>query len=87
MRNLVTLMDGTEADCASESWRHECEARAVLNMATKDQRRCYLYGYTDPDTKRTIKGVLQHRGEQPVKQLEETIRALWQQRKAAKLAG
>lgn len=39
---LVTLLDGRQAANDSEDWRAECEARAVCNMDTHDQRRDYL---------------------------------------------
>ncbi len=79
--NTVTLMDGTVVDSASEEWRHETEARAILNMPTKRQRQDFLYGRWDEKYKRDRGGVLQIRGAEAVKRLEETILALWERRK------
>jgi hypothetical protein len=38
----VTLCDGREVDSASEEWRAECEARHLLNLATRADRLAYL---------------------------------------------
>jgi hypothetical protein len=81
----VTLHDGREVDCASEEWRHECEARAILNMPTKGMRQDYLWGALDERGK-PRGGVLQLRGEAEVKRLEATILALWEKRKQSQSA-
>lgn len=78
---LVTLHDGTEVSNYSEEWRHECEARAILNMPTKRQRQDFLWGKWDPERNRDIGGVQQVRGEAAVTRLEETILSLWEKRK------
>jgi hypothetical protein len=77
---MVTLMDGSKVDHCSEEWRHECEARAILNMPTKGRRQDYLYGSLD-HRGNSRGGVLQIRGEAAVRRLEETILALWELRK------
>lgn len=77
---MVTLIDGSQVDNASEEWRHECEARAVLNMPTKSARQNFLWGTLDQYGK-TRGGVLQIRGEAEVRRLEETIMKLWNARK------
>ncbi len=78
----VTLHDGRVVDSSSEDWRHECEARWILDkLPSRDARRCYLRGWQDPDTGRQRKGVLQLRGEDEVKRLEATMWALWHARK------
>lgn len=82
----VTLIDGREADSASEEWRHQCEANAILNMPCKGDRRCYLDGWTEYDGRpphvKTIKhrGILQRRGPEAVAALEATILLLWKSR-------
>ena len=40
--NTVTLIDGSQADSASEAWRHECEARHIANLPTSEQRHDYV---------------------------------------------
>lgn len=82
MGNMVKLIDGREVDSASEEWRHECEARAVLAIPTKRQRQEYLWGTLDQWGKERG-GVKGKRGETEVKRLEETILKIWQMRKAA----
>ena len=77
---MVTLHDGTQADSYSEEWRHECEARTILNWPKKRQRQDFLYGRLDQYGK-PQGGVLQKRGEAEVKRLERTILALWEQRR------
>lgn len=76
----VSLHDGREVSNYSEDWRHETEARAVLNMPTKGKRQDYLYGEMDKYGKERG-GVRGRRGEAEVKRLEATILALWEQRK------
>lgn len=44
MGNIVRLIDGRQVDSASEEWRHECEARHVANLPTREARQAYL-GY------------------------------------------
>lgn len=39
---IVKLIDGTEVDSASEAWRHETEARMVVDRPTLVERRAYL---------------------------------------------
>lgn len=38
----VRLLDGREVSNLSEDWRHECEARAVARMPTKEARHGHL---------------------------------------------
>jgi hypothetical protein len=38
----VTLIDGRQVDSASEDWRHECEARHVARLPSRDARRAYI---------------------------------------------
>lgn len=42
MGHLVTLIDGRQVDSASEPWRHECEARYVANLPSREARQGYL---------------------------------------------
>lgn len=66
----VRLLDGTEADSASEAWRHECEARAIAALPTLADRRAWL----DAIEKR--------RGQAEADRLRETMRKLWEGRNA-----
>lgn len=67
----VTLHDGREAANDSEDWRHECEARSIMNTPTLEGRR------------ERLRLVEKNRGAAERKRLERTMVALWQQRKAA----
>lgn len=65
----VTLQIGGEAVCTyCERYRHECEARHVCRLATREARREY------------IDSVTKHRGPDAGRQLEQTARKLWSMR-------
>lgn len=66
---MVTLLDGREVDSASEEWRHECEARAVADLRTLDERRAWL------------EAVEKRRGKPAADRLRATMKALWEARK------
>jgi hypothetical protein len=70
----VTLIDGTTVDSWSEAWRHECEARAILAMPTRDARRKHL------------DHVERLRGTKERQRLEETALAIWEQRRGSRAA-
>jgi hypothetical protein len=74
----VTLIDGTIVANDSEAWRHETEARAVLAMPTRSHRIRYMEGWTDPNTGRIVKGVLQHRGQPAADELKAKVLQIWQ---------
>lgn len=78
---MVTLHDGTEVSNYSEEWRHECEARAILNMTPLAARRAYLYGTIDKWGKLSG-GIDKKRGQDALKALEATMVALWTKRNA-----
>lgn len=75
--SMVTLTDGRQVPSDSEEWRHECEARAIINMPSLAQRRQYLYGRRDITTGKMEGGLRQKRGDEAVKRLEQTIKAIW----------
>lgn len=75
----VALLDGTLVDSSSEEWRHECECRAFLGIKGKANRQAYLYG--GMLNGKPFKGVRAMRGDEAVKRMEQTIMALWRQRK------
>lgn len=77
--NRVTLIDGREVCTWCEEWRHECEARSVLDMPTLKQRRAFLYGVPD-NWGKPRGGVEQQRGAAALKRLEATMMAIWKQR-------
>ncbi len=66
MTRCVTLLDGTIASSACESWRAECEARTVCQMPTPAARREFL------------SLVEKHRGARAREQLELLARQLWE---------
>lgn len=80
--NLVTLIDGRQVDSCSEEWRHECEARAILSMPRLRARRHHLYGKPDQFGKERD-GILQRRGIDEVRRLQQTMLKLWEARKMA----
>lgn len=83
----VTLHDGTETCTWSEAWRHECEARHVLAMPTVEARRRYLWGYSNKQTGKWVRGIKDARGEAACRQLETTIRTLWSSKRERPAAG
>lgn len=70
----VTLVSGEVVSNYSDLWRHECEARAVLQMPNRAARRAYL------------DKVGKIRGRDAMLALEATGRALWELEKE-KLSG
>lgn len=66
----VTLIDGSVVDSGSEAWRHECEARHLLDRMPLVARRLYLA---------TIKT---KRGDAAYDRLCATVVAIWEARKA-----
>ena len=76
----VTLIDGSETCTWSEAWRAETEARHVLAMPGKYERREYLRGQEEAG-KIVKRGVLQVRGEAACLQLEATVRKVWESRR------
>lgn len=78
----MTLVDGALSCTWSEAWRHECEARAILNLPTLDARRAYLYGRAEFKWGRMVHsgGIAQKRGPVALGQLEHTMTALWKRR-------
>lgn len=67
----VTLYDGQQVLSNSEEWRHECEARYILNMDTKTERI------------EQLKRIEKHRGTAERDRLEKTILQLWSARRAS----
>lgn len=63
---IVTLIDGTQADSASEAWRHESEARAIAALPTLADRRAWL------------EAVEKRRGKDEADRLRGTMKALWE---------
>lgn len=69
--STVTLADGSQALSDSPEWRHECEARTILDMPNKQVRLEFL----DKIEKR--------RGANARRELEQSIMTLWHARRAA----
>lgn len=63
---MVALHNGEQVDSASESWRAECEARALLRMPSRDRRIGYLVR------------VEKKRGEESRAALEALALEIWQ---------
>lgn len=40
--STATLIDGSTVCSASEAWRHECEARHIAHLPTREQRQEYV---------------------------------------------
>lgn len=68
---MVTLHDGTEVPSDSEAWRHECEARSIMNMPTLEKRRAHLAAIT------------KIRGQAAADRIRETMSILWPRRSHA----
>lgn len=80
--STVKLIDGREVDSASEEWRAETEARAILAMPSRLARIRFMEGYIDPTTSRQVKGVLQQRGQAAADKLKADILTLWQHQRS-----
>lgn len=80
----VDLVDGSQTCTWSEAFRHECEARTILNMSPLAARRAYLYGSPELKFGRTVfvGGIEQKRGKEALQRLEATMTALWHKRNA-----
>lgn len=76
----VTLIDGTETCTWSEAWRQETEARHILNMPGKFERRLYLHGQEE-NGKTVKRGIFHVRGEAACAALEKAIKQLWEARR------
>lgn len=70
-QNMVTLLDGTQVCSSCEAFRHETEARYILDRPTLVERRQYL------------EVVERKRGFEAANELRKTIGVIWEQRKAA----
>lgn len=65
---VVTLEDGRTVCRMCEDYRHECEARAVMNMPSRRQRVEY------------IEMVSKHRGKAEATRLHDTVLVMWERR-------
>lgn len=63
---IVTLLDGTEVDSASEAYGHECEARAIAALPTLADRRAWL------------EAIEKRRGKDEADRIRRTMKALWE---------
>lgn len=75
-----TIILTTGEQCCSVCDRHraECEARYVLSMPTKADRRRYLDGEIGNPRRKGVRGM---RGDAAVKALETLARAIWEKNK------
>ena len=64
----VSLHDGTVVCGSCETWRHECEAQAILKLPGLAQRRAWL------------ENIESRRGLPARKALQDTMGALWAKR-------
>lgn len=85
---IVTLIDGSQVSNYSDEYRHECEARAILDIPLLQDRRAYLYGvekYLRQSDRVVVtkRGVRHIRGQEAVKRLEDTMTTIWRLRQKA----
>lgn len=66
---IVTLITGEAVDSASEEWRHECEARAIADLRTLEERRAWL------------EVLDKRRGKPEADRLRATMGAIWKAKK------
>lgn len=64
----VKLVDGRTVCNTCEDWRHECEARAIMDLRSTNERRAWL------------EGIEKKRGQAARLALQDTIKALWPSR-------
>jgi hypothetical protein len=62
--HTVRLIDGQQVSSESEQWRHECEARAIAKLSTREERDAWL------------STIAIRRGEPAAERLRETMRHL-----------
>lgn len=72
IRRIIPLIDGREVDSASEDWRHETEARMVVDRPTLADRRAYL------------EVVERRRGKAEADRLQATMGEIWKAKKGAR---
>jgi hypothetical protein len=65
---MPTLIDGREVDSHSPDWRHECLARAIAAIQSKDERREWLAAFE------------KRHGPDAAEKLRVTVRAMWERR-------
>lgn len=70
---MKTSESSTAIDTSSEQYRHECEAREIMHLATIDARRARLAG------------IELKRGKPERQRLEDSIRRLWPERDPTKI--
>ena len=66
--DYMRLIDGRLASTESEEWRHECEARAIARLSTREERDAWLAS------------IAVKRGEAEAERLRATIRRLKERR-------
>lgn len=64
----VQLVDGRTVCNTCDDWRHECEARAIMDLRSTNERRGWL------------EGIEKKRGQAARLALQDTIKALWPSR-------
>ena len=69
----VTLVDGSTVSSYSESWRLECEARAILNLPTLAKRQ------------ERLSRIEKFRGQDAADGLREVMAAVWNARQAERM--
>ncbi len=67
----VRLIDGRLVSSFSEEWRHECEARSILDIPGVHARQAHLSKIADK------------RGQKIADRLKATMMVIWNQRQAA----
>lgn len=72
MAHDVVLIDGSTVLSDSEAWRHECEARHLLDGMQLGPRRAYLAA------------IKAKRGDAAYARLADTITAIWMARREAR---
>jgi hypothetical protein len=68
----VVLLDGSTVASDSEAWRHECEARHLLDGMQLIPRRAYLAA------------IKARRGDAAYARLADTVTAIWKARREAR---
>lgn len=79
----ISEITGQPVDSWGEDWRHECEARFILDrLQSRDQRRKYLNcNERDESTGRFRKGIAQMRGQAEADRLHATVMKIVEARK------
>lgn len=83
MPTAISEFTGLPVDTSSEEYRRECEVRHLVdNFETREQRLRFLYGFTNAEGKKIVRGVADVRGREAADKLRADAMRLYEIRQA-----